>query len=90
MARLRLVTLGITALLAAACGPGGASTAPSTASGTESPSATAPTAAPTADACASVTTKTSGKLTLATDNPAFPPYFEGKEGGNTDPWDPDC
>jgi polar amino acid transport system substrate-binding protein len=89
MARLRFVTLGIIALLAAACGPGGASSGPSTAGGTAGPTAAEATAAPTADACASVTTKTSGKLTLATDNPAFPPYFEGKDGGNTDPWDPD-
>ena len=88
MARLRIVTLGITALLAAACGPSGASTAPTTGSGTTAPTTAAITAAPTADACASPTTKVSGKLTLATDNPAFPPYFEGKDGGNTDPWDP--
>ena len=90
MARLRIVTLGITAMLAAACGPGGgASSAPSGAA-TGLPSEGA-TAAPTADACAtdSLATKTAGKLTIATDNPAFPPYFESKDGGNTDPWDPD-
>jgi polar amino acid transport system substrate-binding protein len=87
MARLRLVTLGITAMLVAACGPGGASTGPTTAA-TDGATLTPATAAPTADACASVTTKSSGKLTLATDNPAYPPYFEAKDGGNTDPWDP--
>ena len=87
MARLRIVTLGITALLAAACGPGGASGGPG---GSAGPTQGA-TAAPTADACAteSLATKTSGKLTVGTDNPAFPPYFEGREGGNTEPWDPE-
>jgi polar amino acid transport system substrate-binding protein len=89
MARLRLVTLGITALLAAACGPSGASTAPTTGSGSAAATTPAETAAPTADACANPTTKASGKLTVATDNPAYPPYFEPKDGGNTDPWDPD-
>ena len=89
MARLRLVTLGITALLAAACGPSGASSGPSAASGTAAATTPGVTAAPPADACAEPTTKTSGKLTVATDNPAFPPYFEAKDGGNTDPWDPE-
>ena len=88
MARLRLVTLGITALLAAACGPTGSSTSPSTAAGSAGATTTPATAAPTADACADPTTKTAGKLTIATDNPAYPPYFEAKDGGNTDPWDP--
>jgi len=32
---------------------------------------------------------TAGQLTIGTDNPAFPPYFEGREGGNTEPWDPE-
>jgi polar amino acid transport system substrate-binding protein len=42
------------------------------------PSATAtPTVAPTPDACAVANLKlvTSGKLTVGTDNPAYPPYF---------------
>ena len=30
--------------------------------------------------------KTSGKLTIATDNPAFPPWFEGPK--KDEPWDP--
>jgi polar amino acid transport system substrate-binding protein len=33
-------------------------------------------------------TKTAGTLTIGTDNPAFPPYFLPREGGNTEPWDP--
>jgi polar amino acid transport system substrate-binding protein len=89
MARLRIVTLGLTALLVAACGGGGASSAPTapTDGGTPAPA----TAAPTAEACATdgLETKTAGTLTVGTDNPAFPPYFEGREGGNTEPWDPE-
>ena len=90
MARLRFVTLGITALLVAACGSSGASSAPTglvSAGATSAPE----TAAPTADACATdaLETKVDGKLTVATDNPAFPPYFEGRDGGNTEPWDPE-
>jgi polar amino acid transport system substrate-binding protein len=36
----------------------------------------------------SLQTKTAGTLTIGTDNPAFPPYFLPREGGNTEPWDP--
>jgi polar amino acid transport system substrate-binding protein len=88
MARLRLVTLGIVTLLAAACGPGGASTAPSGAGG--GPTTGPASAEPTADACAtdSLATVEAGKLTVGTDNPAFPPYFEGTDN-NTEPWDPE-
>jgi polar amino acid transport system substrate-binding protein len=97
MSRLRIVTIGIVALLSAACGPGGASfaptAAPATAAATQAAVATAaPTAAPTDDPCLSgpaLATVTVGKLTMGTDNPAFPPYFEGRKGGNTEPWDPD-
>ncbi len=90
MARLRLVTLGIVALLAAACGPGGSSSAPSSGSATSGPTTAPVTAAPTADACAAdgLATKTDGKLTIGTDNPAFPPYFEGTDN-NAEPWDPE-
>jgi polar amino acid transport system substrate-binding protein len=36
----------------------------------------------------SLQTKTAGTLTIGTDNPAFPPYFLPRDGGNTEPWDP--
>ena len=91
MARLRLVTLGITAMVAVACGPGGgASSAPTNGAATTGPTTGPATAAPTADACATdaLVTKTNGKLTVGTDNPAYPPYFESAET-NTEPWDPD-
>ena len=92
MARLRLPTLGIVGLVLAACGPGTASLAPTLAPATQTPThAAVATPAPTEDACATdnVQTVTAGKLTIATDNPAFPPYFEGREGGNVEPWDPE-
>jgi polar amino acid transport system substrate-binding protein len=89
MARLRFVTLGTVALLVAACGPG------ATATPTSGPASAAPTQAataePTEEAClpADLPLKTAATLTIGTDNPAFPPYFEGLEGGNSEPWDPE-
>jgi polar amino acid transport system substrate-binding protein len=65
------------ALAAAGCGNEESSSAP-TAAGTGSTAA---------DACAKdqLTLKTPGQLTLATDNPAFPPWFQNAQGG---PWNP--
>jgi polar amino acid transport system substrate-binding protein len=83
----------ILGLLVTAC-TGGASASATAAS----PTASAPPSAsdiaspsPSADACAteSLATKTAGTLTIGTDNPAFPPYFEARDGGNTEPWDPE-
>ncbi len=50
--------------------------APSAAVVSTSPT-TAPSPSPTANPCAAanLTTKTAGKLTIGTDNPAYPPYF---------------
>jgi polar amino acid transport system substrate-binding protein len=89
MARLRLPTLGIVAVVLAACGPGAASLAP-TISPPASQAAVA-TPAPTPDTCANenLETVTPGTLTIGTDNPAFPPYFDGRPEGNTNPWDPE-
>jgi len=33
-------------------------------------------------------TKTAGKLVIGADNPAISPYFEPRDDGNTEPWDP--
>ncbi|MEJ7697117.1 MAG: ABC transporter substrate-binding protein [Candidatus Limnocylindrales bacterium] len=47
-------------------------------------------AAPTADTCAKdgLALVTPGKLTIGTDNPAYPPYFlENKDGSKTEPWE---
>ena len=53
---------------------------------------TAPSVAPSAstDACAAATLPvlTAGKLTIGTDNPAYPPYFaENADGHKTAPWE---
>jgi polar amino acid transport system substrate-binding protein len=71
------LVLAVFALAAAACGADEEVTP--TAAGTET------AAAP--DPCAKdqLTLKTAGQLTIATDNPAFPPWFQDAEGA---PWDP--
>jgi len=67
---------------------------PSPTTGPTSSPAVSPTSAASpsavADACArdNLETMTAGKLTIGTDNPAFPPYFLPRAGGNTEPWDP--
>lgn len=91
-------TKGMTALVlvaafAAACTGGGSSPTPAvSAAATPVPSSiatTTPTEAPTPDACApaNLALKTAGTLTVGADNPAFPPYFAHREGGNTPPWE---
>jgi polar amino acid transport system substrate-binding protein len=90
------LTLGLFAILATACTSGGAS--PSTAAPTTAPTAssaaatTAPSTAPSAsaDGCAAATLPVlnAGKLTIGTDNPAYPPYFaENADGHKTAPWE---
>jgi polar amino acid transport system substrate-binding protein len=70
------LVLAVFALAAAACG--GDEEATPTAAGTETA---------TADPCAKdqLNLKTAGQLTIGTDNPAFPPWFQDAEGA---PWDP--
>ena len=82
------------AAFAAACSSGAASPTPASSTATTpypSVASAAPTAAPTAtpDACAtdSLALKAAGALTVGADNPAFPPYFAHREGGNTPPWE---
>jgi polar amino acid transport system substrate-binding protein len=91
MARLRRPTLGIVTLVLAACGPGGSSLAPTTGPTTPASQGAVTTPAPTPDTCATenLVTLTAGTLTIGTDNPAFPPYFDGRPEGNTEPWDPE-
>jgi len=81
----------------AACTNGGASPSASadptasTDSSTAASASSAPSSSAAADECApeSLGTKTAGRLTIGTDNPAFPPYWdppaEGEEA--TDPWE---
>jgi len=81
----------LAALAVAGCTTAGASPSASTAASAAAPSATAPSTAPSpsADACAkdSLTTMAAGKLTVGTDNPAYPPYFQIPEGTATAPWE---
>ncbi len=77
--------LALAGAVLAACSGGATPTPAPTAAPTEAPSA-APTEAPTPtpNACApeNLATVTAGTLTIGTDNPAYPPYFDG------DPADP--
>ena len=94
-----ITALVLVAALAAACSSGSASpstvpTAAATPAPTSAPTpapTSAPTVAPTLDACAkdSLAVTTAGKLTIGTDNPAFPPYFDPPASGEpkTDPWE---
>ena len=90
------LSLGLIAIVAAACSGGGASSSPAaSAAASSAASAAAVSAAPsvapsaTPDACAPATLAlaTPGKLTIGTDNPAYPPYFKETVGGAaTAPW----
>jgi polar amino acid transport system substrate-binding protein len=90
-----VAALTLVAVVAAACSGGTASPSPAateapTPAPTEAPSA-APTEAPTPtpDACApeNLALKAPGVLTIGTDNPAYPPYFEAGDGEFTVPWE---
>jgi polar amino acid transport system substrate-binding protein len=93
MQRLTISSLGLIAILAAACTSAGSSASPSpAASASAAAASTAPSVAPSAtpDACAAanLTLVAPGKLTIGTDNPAFPPYFSvNADGTKTDPWE---
>ena len=89
----RAAAMTATLALIAACTNGGASAdpSPSTATSMEASPSAAPSASAAGDNCAAevLETKTAGTLTIGTDNPAFPPYWnppaEGETG--TDPWE---
>lgn len=85
----RNATLTFVALVVAACSNAGATASPVTTAAPTSAPTTAVTAAPTQDACAkaNLTLTAAGKLTIGTDNPAYPPYFTPREGGNAAPWE---
>lgn len=90
-----ILPLALIAILAAACTSAGASGSPPASTAPSASSAvvsTAPSVAPSAtpDACAAANLKlvTPGKLTIGTDNPAYPPYFaENADGHKTAPWE---
>ena len=90
--RAFLVT--VPALLLAACTAAPGAPATPGASPTTGAAATSPAASPTAtaNACAkeNLQTERAGRLTIGTDNPAYPPWFEGgtKEGSGWEINDP--
>jgi polar amino acid transport system substrate-binding protein len=70
--------------------PSAAPTEAATAVPTATPEPTpTPAPTPTPNACApeNLATLTAGMLTIGADNPAYPPYFARREGGNTPPWE---
>jgi polar amino acid transport system substrate-binding protein len=78
MPRIRILIVGLVALFAAACGPSGATTAPTAAAATQAATQAAVVSpAPTPDACAAANLKTltAGKITIGADNPAYPPFY---------------
>jgi polar amino acid transport system substrate-binding protein len=82
--------LALTGAVLAACS-GGATPTPAPSAAPSAAPSEAPTAepTPTPNACApeNLTTLTAGTLTIGTDNPAYPPYFAIRKGGNTPPWE---
>jgi polar amino acid transport system substrate-binding protein len=75
MALRRTLGFATVALALAACTPGAPAASPTA----ETPTATAAAATATPEACArdSLALKNPGRLTLSTDNPAFPPWWGG-------------
>jgi polar amino acid transport system substrate-binding protein len=93
---LKSTVVLLTALMAAACSTGGGASPSAPAAATASapiaasPSTSesvAPSASPNACAKDTLTTVTAGKLTVGTDNPAYPPYFQIPDGTATKPWE---
>lgn len=85
----------LASLVVGACS-GGPGASPSTAPSSAAPSVAASVPAsvapsPSVDPCAkdTLTLKSAGKLTIGTDNPAYPPYFATNPAGNAAPWDKD-
>lgn len=85
-----LVITAVLSVVLAACTSAGASSSPSAAPSEAASVAPSPdaTLAPTPDACAreNLTLVTPGTLTIGTDNPAFPPYFDFSDPA-VDPWE---
>lgn len=87
---LRSLVVLLAAILVAACSTAGSSPAASAVASAASPTATASAAASaTPNACANdnLATTTAGTLTIGTDNPAYPPYFQIPDGTATAPWE---
>jgi polar amino acid transport system substrate-binding protein len=90
---LKSIVVLMIVVLAAACSTGGGASPSASAAPTSAPTTAASTeasVAPSPDACAKDTLKltAAGKLTIGTDNPAYPPYFQiPATGSATTPWE---
>lgn len=73
----------------AACSTAGSSPSASAAAAPSTAASASAATSATADTCAKdgLTTTTAGKLTIGTDNPAYPPYFQIPDGTATPPWE---
>ena len=95
MRSFHVLAIGLVAMVATACSSPGAaspsvSSAPAaTVAASVAPSvAEVPSATPDACAPANLALVAPGKLTIGTDNPAYPPYFaENADGSKTSPWE---
>lgn len=93
----RAATLSAIAALVVACtsgdvtGSGGAGSPTEATSPSMAPESMAPSESAAPEACSpdGLETKTAGQLTIGTDNPAFPPYWDPPADGETatDPWE---
>jgi polar amino acid transport system substrate-binding protein len=79
-----VLALAASALMLAACAQETASTTPSAQASAAAASSAASSAAPAVDECSpeNLTTIEAGKLTVGTDTPAYPPYFEDDDPSN--------
>ncbi len=86
--RIRLAAIAAIAAIAVGCATGAESSAPTAtpAPATPAPATDAPTASPDRCSKENLALVTAGKLTIGTDNPAYPPYFEFSESPTT-PWE---
>jgi polar amino acid transport system substrate-binding protein len=91
----RAIAILLVGLMLAACSSSGSATPSPSAAAPSATAASGPasapaSAAPTANACAAdqLKTKTAGKLTIGTDNPAYPPFYQVPASGSaTAPWE---
>jgi polar amino acid transport system substrate-binding protein len=93
MRRALPIAVLLASLVLSACtagaSPSASSAAPSVAASTAASVAPSVEPSASADACAKDTLKltTAGKLTIGTDNPAYPPYYDIPDAGATKPWE---
>lgn len=95
--RTLIRSAALVSLVAVVAACSGAAASPSAPAASPSAQASAPSASPagspspSAEACAkdNLATKSAGKLTIGTDNPAYPPYFDPPASGETKtaPWE---